>query len=130
MDKYTDDLLTQSDYERGKKRCEEKIYSLQSQKQELELEQKDFMKTVQYSFGMLKDLSQYYQEAPIEVKHKIVVVSMFSEKLVYQEKNYRTAQVNKVLARICRNINDSWEGKTKTDCQNWQSIFSSSGGRI
>ncbi len=87
LDKYTDDLLTQSDYEQGKKGCEEKIHSLQSQKQELELEQKDFMSTVQYSFGLLKDLPKYYQKAPIEVKHKIMG-SIFSEIWVYQEKNY------------------------------------------
>ncbi len=75
-------------------------------------EQKDFIKTVQYSFGMLKDLPQYYQEAPIEVKHKIVG-SIFPEKLVYREKNYRTAQVNQALALICSNINDFGEVKQK-----------------
>ena len=78
----------------------------------MELEQKDFMKTVQYSYGMLKDLPQYYQEAPIEVKHKIVG-SIFPEKLVYQEKNYRTAQMNQALALICSNINDFGEVKQK-----------------
>ena len=112
LDKYTDDLLTQSDYERGKKRCEEKIYSLQSQKQELELEQKDFMTTVQYSFGLLKDLSKYYKKASVEVKQKIVG-SIFPKKLIYQEKNYRTAQVNQALALICGNINDFGEIKQK-----------------
>src|SRR5690606_15235545 len=117
LDKNTDDLLSQSDYERGKKRYEEQIYSLESQKQELELEQKDFMTTVQYTFGLLRDLPKYYEQSPIEVKHKILG-SIFPEKLIYQNKKYRTAQINSVVALMCSNINAFGEVKEKRIAEN------------
>src|SRR5690606_11174541 len=117
LDKYTDDLLSQSDYERGKKRYEEQIYSLESQKQELELEQKDFMTTVQYTFGLLRDLPKYYEQSPIEVKHKILG-SIFPEKLIYQNKKYRTAQINSIVALMCSKNNAYGEVKEKRIAEN------------
>lgn len=112
LDKFLENELSKSDYERGKKRFEDSIYSLECQKRELEIEEKDFMNTVLYSFGLLRDLPKYYEKSEIEVKHKILG-SIFPEKLIYENKKYRTAQINSVLALICSNINSFGEIKEK-----------------
>ena len=109
-DLYIDGNLSQSDYQKGTQRYEEEIHNLQSQKQELEFEETNFMETVKYSFGLLKDLPEYYYQSPIEVKQKILG-SIFPEKLIYENKKYRTTQINKVLPLICENINELGEIK-------------------
>ncbi len=110
LDKYIENDLSKFDYERGKEWYEAQIHNLQSQKRELELVEKDFMDTVKYSFGLLKDLPDYYNEAPIEVKHKILG-SIFPGKLIYENKKYRTVQINQVLTLIYQNINELGEIK-------------------
>ncbi|RRQ46559.1 hypothetical protein DTW91_04760 [Chryseobacterium sp. SC28] len=112
LDKLLEDQITQQDYERGKKRFEDELYRLESQKQELEMEHNDFMVMVQYSFGMLKDLGSYYEKSEMEVRHKILG-SIFPEKLIYENGNYRTAEINSVVPLICSNINSFGQVKEK-----------------
>lgn len=112
LDNFMEKRINQQDYERGKKLYGDELYRLQSQKQQLEFEQKDFMVMVQYSFGMLKDLGGYYEKSEIEVKHKILG-SIFPEKLIYENGNYRTAEINSVIPLICNNINSFGQIKEK-----------------
>ena len=121
-DLYLDEKISQSDYQKGKQRYEENIRELQSKKSELMFEEADFMDTVRYSFGLLKDLPDYYNQAPIEVKHKILG-SIFPGKLVYENKKYRTTQANQVLMLMCRNINEFGEIKKERTAKNNNSSF-------
>jgi DNA invertase Pin-like site-specific DNA recombinase len=104
LEKFSDDHLSQSDYENGKKRCEENIGNLIFQKIKLERDYTDFMKTVQFGFGLLKNLPDYYRNCEISVKLRIIG-SLFPEKLIYENKNYRTNKINEVIPLICSNIN-------------------------
>ena len=54
-------------------------------------------------------MSNYYRNASTTVKSKIIG-SIFPEKLIYSEKQYRTTKVNEVLALI---LNTSEAFKTK-----------------
>ena len=63
------------------------------------------MKYTNYGLSLLGDLDRYYKKAAIEVKSKIVS-SMFPEKLIFEEKKYRTLKVNEVLSLITSNINE------------------------
>jgi site-specific DNA recombinase len=50
-------------------------------------------------------LESYYKQVATEVKSKIVSW-MFPEKLIFEEKKYRTPKVNEVLSLITSNINN------------------------
>ena len=82
-----------------KQRYKDKINSLEFKKQEFKFQDTNFMKYTNYGLSLLGDLDRYYKQAAIEVKSKIVS-SMFPEKLIFEEKKYRTLKVNEVLALI------------------------------
>ena len=63
------------------------------------------MHYVKYGFSLLENLAEYYLKADIAVKRKLIG-SIFPEKLVYEDNNYRTTQINEVLSLLTNNIND------------------------
>ena len=117
FDRYIEGMLTKEHYQRGTKRYEEQKQAYISQRQELEIAQEGFMETVKFGFGLLKDLPKHYENSPVEVKHKILG-SIFPEKLVYDGENYRTTQLNEVLALLCTNINGFGENKKGRNVKN------------
>lgn len=69
----------------------------------LHFQDSNFLKYVGYGLSLLGNLEGYYNQAAIEIKSKIVS-SIFPENLIFEEKKYRTPQVNKVLSLITSNI--------------------------
>ena len=103
-DKYFENKINDIDYNRAKQRYTDQINELKKKRKELELHDSNFMKYVKYGFWLLKDLPDYYSQANIEVKHKIIS-SIFPEKIIFEEKKYRTQKVNEVLTLLTSNIN-------------------------
>ncbi|MGB0917884.1 MAG: recombinase family protein [Flavobacteriales bacterium] len=91
--------IDQATFDRTRKRYEKKKKLLDEEKQALEFEHSGFMESVRYGFGLLTNLPNYYQNSPVEIKHKILG-SIFPSKLVYENEKYRTEQLNEVLALI------------------------------
>jgi hypothetical protein len=50
-------------------------------------------------------MPDYYSNAPLEVKQKIIG-SIFPEKLLFENKTYRTSRLNEVIRLLTSNIND------------------------
>ena len=103
-DKFIDNLIDDETYKKAKARYEQNISELLKRKAELESRDSNFFKYVNYGFSLLKDLPEYYLKANIEIKQKLIS-SIFAEKLVFEDKKYRTSQINEVLALLTSNIN-------------------------
>ena len=91
-------------YKKAKARYERDISDLVRRKTELESRDSEFFKYVKYGFSLLKDLPEYYLKADIAVKQRIIS-SIFPQELIFEEKKYRTGQLNEVLALLTSNIN-------------------------
>ena len=58
-----------------------------------------------YSISLISNMDRYMKEASVEVKIKLIG-SMFSEKIEFDGKNYRTKNYNKVLDLIYQQTNE------------------------
>ena len=57
-------------------------------------------KQLKYGINFISHLDYYYINAPLELKGKITS-SIFPEKLIFEEKNYRTMNKNSLVSLIC-----------------------------
>ena len=103
-DKFIEDSIDSETYNAVKARYKAKIDFLSNRKAELESQDSNFIRYVKYGFSLLKDLHKYYLKSNIAVKQKIIG-SIFPEKLIYQDKKYRTSKINEVLSLLTSNIN-------------------------
>ena len=55
-------------------------------------------------FGLIKQLANDYNRADLATKQQFIG-SVFPEKLIFENKQYRTNNMMKVIWKICRNIN-------------------------
>ena len=60
---------------------------------------------MEYGFSLIQHLDKYYDTADLAVKQKMIG-SIFPEKLVFEDKTYRTANPNALLFIITLNINE------------------------
>jgi site-specific DNA recombinase len=108
-DKYIDGILDTQTFQETKHRYEAKKNELINVHVQIPNDSKAFNEYLQFSFVFSGSLTQFYEHADFEGKQRIVG-SIFKEKLVYEEKNYRTAGVNEALLLMC-NINNELEQK-------------------
>ncbi|MFW9876502.1 MAG: recombinase family protein, partial [Candidatus Thorarchaeota archaeon] len=57
------------------------------------------MKYCRYETSLLSNLDMFYKEAPLNIQKKLIG-SIFTEKLVFENGNYRTTKVNKAIEFI------------------------------
>ncbi|MBD2704956.1 hypothetical protein IC229_30275 [Spirosoma sp. BT702] len=55
---------------------------------------------MKYGFSLLQNLTGYYNQASFEVKQKMIG-SIFPERLIYVDNNYRTNQINAFVSIFC-----------------------------
>jgi site-specific DNA recombinase len=60
---------------------------------------RDYLK---FSFSIINGLKQYYTSSSIEIKQKLIG-SIFPEKLIYSDNNYRTTKMNSVMSLLTNN---------------------------
>ncbi|MBN2105222.1 recombinase family protein [bacterium] len=109
-DKFINDEMDRETYSKSKSRYQNKIDTIQVKLQEIDLQDTNFMNYVEYDFALLYHLKDYYLQADTITKQKIVS-SLFPEKLIYEDKKYRTPKVNEVLSILTNNINELGEIK-------------------
>ena len=68
-------------------------------------------KQLKYGINFISHLDYYYINAPLELKGKITS-SIFPEKLIFEEKNYRTMNKNSLVSLICSD-SISWKRNNK-----------------
>lgn len=103
-DKFLDDQIDSTDYNRIKQRIEEEEKQLIWKRTELDMEKSALKTYFDYGIPLLHNLKKYYSDASLEVKQKLVG-SIFPEKLTFSEKKYRTTYTNELLTLLTSNIN-------------------------
>ena len=102
-EKYFKDLIDQETYVKAKERYTKRIQDLRQKIEELNIQNSDFMRYVDFNFSLLKNLSSYYDSATTSGKRKMIG-SIFPEKLIFDHHTYRTPQINEVLEILTSNI--------------------------
>ncbi len=103
----TDDLFIAGDlekdsYKRMKDHYYREMWTLQERKKDMEGMDTAFNQYMKWGFSLLINLPEYYSNATLEIKQKMVG-SIFPEKLVFAEGAYRTNRTNEVLSLLCSN---------------------------
>ena len=98
-ERYVEGDLERDSYRRLKDAYSERLEEKRSRKRELERTDTNFMKYARYGLSLVSDLPKYYQTASLEVKQKLIGL-IYPDKLVYDEGDYRTDEVNEVITLL------------------------------
>ena len=100
--KFIQDDLEKDSYHRMKRLYQDEVWSRQERKKEMEKMDTAFNQYMKWGFSLLMNLPEYYTNATLEIKQKMVG-SIFPEKLVFLGNQYRTNRTNEVLSLLCSN---------------------------
>lgn len=103
--------LEADSYQRLKTHTLEKIQKLNADISDLEITDTAFQKYARYGMSLLSHLSEYFQEANLEVRRKLLG-SIFPVKLIFDAGKYRTPTLNLALAIILQKTNGLQKEKT------------------
>ncbi len=95
-DMYVDGGIIEHEYKKTKQRYEDRLSVLQLKHSQLQFQKSNYSKYMEFGFSLLTNLDHYYKEAELEVKQKIIG-SIFPEKLVFENKKYRTNKPSPLL---------------------------------
>ena len=109
--------IAPDEYKTIKVNYENKVDELTRKKLNKSISTNDLMDQVDFVFGILKNLGNYYKTAPIETK-KFLLCSIFSDKLVFEENHYRTPIFNEVINLILNDDKGLGENKKGTKNNN------------
>ena len=101
-EKYIENDIDKESYLRLKNKYKNQISDLTINIEEYSDYQKDINLYVDFGVNLLTCLSSFYKKATTEIKRKIIG-SIFSEKLVFEDKKYRTAKLNDAISLIFSN---------------------------
>ena len=96
-----DGTLGASDYREIKNRYEPLVKNLESQLGNLTQNDTNFDAMLSYGSEFIGNLDQLYISEDLIVKQQIVS-SMFPEKLIFENKSFRTVKTNPLLSLICK----------------------------
>jgi len=88
------------------------MLKLKFERKELEDMDSNFLEYLDYGTTIVQDIDFYYDHASLDTKQRIIG-SIFPEKLVYDDKKYRTTKLNKVIRLLCDFEKDFGVYKTK-----------------
>jgi site-specific DNA recombinase len=112
QDLLADRTISPTQYSEMKERYDEEERELVAQKAEVAAGTGEIQQQVKSSISLIGNLvNSLYQIAPIEHKQKIVG-SIFTAKLIFNGKNYRTTKLNEVI-ELFRRIDKGFGGKKK-----------------
>ncbi len=104
-EKFAEDNINKESYDRLCNKYYAQINDLKLNIDEYSDYQKDINLYVDFGIQLLINLSIFYNKATTEIKRQIIG-SIFSEKLVFEDKKYRTAKLNDAVALIFMNIKE------------------------
>lgn len=102
-EKYMDDQIDSQTFNSLKKDLEEAERGLLTKHLQLSNQFSSFGEHLKYAFSLMHGLQQYYSNSTLEVKHQLIG-SIFPNKIIYSDGNYRTSQYNEVFALIFNDI--------------------------
>lgn len=112
-DKFIEGDIDKEQYQRISDRYKREIVATEERIKTLELSNKENIEPkFDYSISLIANIDKYLKEAPPEVKLKIIS-SIFHEKIIFDGKNYRTKNYNKIIDLIYQNTNILQEGKNE-----------------
>ena len=100
-----DKEITSADYRDIKARYEPELYKLKRQKEESNSLDADFEEYVKYCTEMVESLDKIYLQGDIHTKQQLLG-SIFSEKLCFENNEYRTVPLNPAISLICNTDGD------------------------
>jgi len=109
-------------------RYEKEIVRINGRISELSAIHSGFRKYLNEGFPLLSNLHYHYTRVPVEYKQKIIG-SIFPGNLIFEDKKYRTAEMNRVLSLIISDSNGRTTRTIKKGRPNDQPFFSGSSGR-
>ena len=109
-----DGQLDVADYRDVKKRYEPEIDKLVRRTMEISAMDSNYKKYLDEGFGLLKQFASEYNRADLHTKQQLIG-SVFPEKLIYENKQYRTENMMSVVLRICSKINAFGAKKSGTE---------------
>lgn len=97
-----DGEIKPDDYREMKCEIENKILELVAKQSQLKSGCEDYETKVEYCINLLKNIDNIYKTADTENKQRIIG-SIFPERLIFENKKYRTPKLNRVVSLICSN---------------------------
>lgn len=110
-DKYADNLIGQSTYEKMTDRYNNELNELIANRTELNMKDSAFISYFKQSKSLLSNIGGYYDSADVNIKQKIIS-SIFPEKMTFDGEIYRTSKMNEVFSSFGLDINQLQQ-KTK-----------------
>jgi len=95
------------------------IEQMERKKQGISQADTNLMEYVTETADLLRNLSKYYDKSFLAVKQK-VIGSIYIEKLIFEENEYRTIELNEVIAQI-RKLGADYEQQKKRLASNFGS---------
>ncbi len=103
-DGFTSGNINSDDYNRMVNNLKEQQSNIENKMEQVKNQDTNLDKYFDYGLYLLTNLDYHFKKAPIQVKHKIVG-SIFPEKLIYSNNNYRTTKLNSFVALITSKTN-------------------------
>lgn len=88
--------------------------NLKQRYDDVEALETNYERYVQYGLSLLTQLPKYYQHAPLPVQQKLIGL-IFPEKLVFEDEQYRTTEINDVLLLLMQKRQEVEANKKGTD---------------
>lgn len=121
--KLLNDNIADDDYKRITTNIKAEISRMEKEKHDLSIVETNLEKHFSYGITFLSHMNYYYNNAPIEIKHKIIG-SIFPDKLIFEGNNYRTERENSLISLICSDtMKYNGVGKKKATQMNGLSTF-------
>jgi site-specific DNA recombinase len=111
-DKYINGDLEKDTYQRMKPLLSGQIRELEEQAREVDNTETNYARYLKYAVKLVGNLPEHYKAATPEIKRRIAG-SIFPDGLIYENRNYRTQQVNQVIVALGGFKRDFEEQKTK-----------------
>ncbi|TDW97146.1 recombinase family protein [Dinghuibacter silviterrae] len=96
-----DGELSAAEYKEIKSQYEPEIAQLERKRQDIEQMDANLLEYVKGTADLLRNLLRYYNNATLPVKQKLIG-SIYPKKLIYEKNEFRTTEVNEVIAAIRR----------------------------
>jgi site-specific DNA recombinase len=107
-----DKTLDPTDFKAIKSRYETTVYELEKRLRNISLEGNELDDYIRYGRLFSRSMDQFYLEGTLSVKQQLVG-SMFPEKLIFENKTYRTIKENPLIPLTCRPSKDYRRSKNK-----------------
>ncbi len=98
-EKFVEEQLAADSYQRLKENYTNKRKELERRRGELTGTDSNFMKYARFGLSLFSQLPECFANSPLETKQKLVS-SIFPEKLIFENGNYRTSKMNEALALL------------------------------